>query len=78
MIASMAEKITELPPVTKGRISYPWAEWFDGSAWKLTRGTDFHISPAGFQKQVTVAARVRGLRAVTRSSGDDVFVQAIR
>ena len=76
----MAEKIEELPMIANGGgrpAKYPWAEWLDGSAWKLTRGVDFEPTVATMRQRVLAQAQAQHLKATTRTNGDTLYLQVI-
>lgn len=71
----MAERIKSYesrigrPPV------YPWAEWMDGSAWRIKRGEDFEIEPALMAQAIRVHGRRNGVPASATVDGDAIEFQ---
>jgi hypothetical protein len=59
----MARRI-EAPEAKAGK--YPWAVWFDGTWWELTRGQDFDCEVRSMQSTVSAVARARGLACETK------------
>lgn len=62
----------------KGRRSYDWDTWFDGSVYELERGVDFEVLPESMRSAVHYAAESRGLTIKTQVQGDNIVVQAVR
>lgn len=58
----MAERIDSLPERAGRPPTYPWAEWMDGSAWRIVRGEDFEV------EAVTMAAMIRNRARDARTS----------
>lgn len=72
----MAERITEFSPRRIGRPAlYPWDEWTDGHAWRITRGEDFVSSPKSMGVTLYSHARRKGLDVHIRIDGDAVEFQ---
>ena len=71
----MAKQVTSMPRSKRSGL-YPWSTWLDGNAWQLTQGEDFQPEPETFRAQVHMAAKARGLAAITTRDGDYLFVQA--
>lgn len=61
----MAIKLSEMPAKRGRGHTHPWDVWTDGSAWKVTRGTDY--------PGTTEALRVR-LYAKARELGKDLEI----
>lgn len=58
----MAERIDTIVPSRPGRPAvYPWAEWMDGSAWRISRGEDFSILPDNMGRHLREHARRQGV-----------------
>lgn len=75
----MAERISEFSPRRIGRPAlYPWAEWMDGSAWRITRGEDFEISPKSMAAAVYAHAARQGFSVAVRIDGDAVEFQFVK
>ncbi len=55
---------------------YPWDEWLDGFAWRLTRGEDFVPTSESFRSMAYDAAELRGLKCQTKIDGDSLTIQA--
>lgn len=67
----MAERIEPLK-VRPGRAQrYPWAEWMDGSAWRIKRGVDFDSAAPAMRSVITAAASRRGVRVKTTVPDDE-------
>ena len=73
----MAKRVNTLPKRSRGQ-KYPWDEWMDGSIWSAEKGVDFDTAADSFRALVHNAARVRGLKATTRVSGDEVIFTAVK
>lgn len=71
----MAEVIDQLPP-TKKPARYPWDEWLDGRAWKLTEGEDFNSSARDFSSHVRISAYRRNLVVTIHREGPHLYLQA--
>lgn len=67
----MAERIESLPPVKGRPLIYPWSEWMDGSAWRITHGEDFHVSAATMAQLVRQRGLRHGVSVSARLSGDE-------
>jgi hypothetical protein len=63
----MAEVVTGFTFTRSKRHSYPWNDYFNGKAWKLTRGTDFHCMVEGFRAAAYQAASRHGVRVQTHT-----------
>lgn len=74
----MAEVVDEMPSrAGRGQSQkYPWHEWLDGRVWKLTKGADFEVTVEIMRCAFHNKAKSRGLRVVTTSRGDDLYVQS--
>lgn len=61
---------------TRSNIKYNWAEWTDGSVWKLTKGVDFR-DLTSVQVSCYATARQYGKKAVTRRAegGRVLYIQ---
>jgi hypothetical protein len=71
----MAEIIEAYSFPAKGhRSMYPWDEWLDGQARKLTRPFDFKGSARCLQTNAARVARERGLRIQTRIPDDNTVI----
>lgn len=78
----MAERITELSPRRGGRPPlYPWDEWMDGHAWRITRPADFETPAKSMATTLYVHAARKGVSVSVRILGDDAvefqFSQAV-
>lgn len=63
------------------RSRYPWAEWADGRAWRLSQGEDFDVDVEKFRRTVHSHAKAHGLASVTRMDPADpkvLLVQFLR
>lgn len=58
----MAKRLEAFPEDLRVRTteSYPWDEWFDGSAWELRKGEDYVIKTKSFVSNAQAKARKRG------------------
>jgi len=72
----MAEIIENFPDFGGHYSKYPWSQWFDGRAWKLTRGTDFDSPSPNFDAAIRAKARTKGLKVRICRRGDVIHVQA--
>jgi hypothetical protein len=73
----MAEVVENFPVLYRSRTNgYDWKQLFDGQAWKLEAGEDFHCKMQSFRCQVFNAAKKRALKVVTRIDGDSIYLQA--
>lgn len=54
---------------------YPWVEWMDGSAWRITRGEDFEIAPKSMSAALYAHAARQGSAVRVRIDGDEVEFQ---
>lgn len=76
----MARILEALPEAHKSaRVSkYPLDEWFDGQARELTHGEDFDSKPDSFRNAISGAGRARGIKVLTRKTGEKtVAIQAV-
>lgn len=49
----MATVVKEFPTIKRGRPEvYPYKEWFNGKAWALKQGVDFHVKPESFKAAI--------------------------
>lgn len=73
----MAERIDALGSVRRGRPPlYPWDEWTDGSAWRITRGVDFEVSAQSMASMIRIRANNTGVVASANVvDGDTVEFQ---
>lgn len=72
----MAERISQFSPRRIGRPAlYPWDEWTDGSAWRITRGVDFDISPKSMSGILYGYATRQGSSVKVAVDGDAVEFQ---
>lgn len=72
----MAERIDKFSPRRIGRPAlYPWDEWTDGCAWRITRGSDFEIPTKSMVVNLHSTAARRGLSVSARVDGDAVEFQ---
>lgn len=72
----MAERIGNLPPRRLGRPAiYPWAEWMDGSAWRINRGEDFEVSAETMAQLVRERGRRHGVEVSAYPENDSVAFQ---
>lgn len=56
-----------------GNAKYPWPKWENGSTYRAKLGKDFKgITAESFRRVLTTRALRRGMKAVTRVSGDVV------
>ena len=69
----MAERISDITPLRGRPAMYPWEQWLDGSAWRITRGSDFDISPVSMAAIIRQRAERAGLSATCRRVGDDAL-----
>jgi hypothetical protein len=51
---------------------YPWDEWEDGSAWRITRGEHFEIPPSNMAAVIRSRAHRLGYRASATVDGNAV------
>lgn len=73
----MAEIIEAVSRARGGRRSaYPWDEWLDGQARRLTRGEDFQCLTESFRTMAHTAAKNRGKRIIASVFKDYVEMQA--
>lgn len=70
----MAERIDNLSPVARQRI-YPWAEWLDGSAWRIRRGEDFEVTGDSMATMIRLRASREGGSASCRVVDDGSTVE---
>lgn len=69
----MAERISEFSEPRIGRPAlYPWTDWTDGSAWRITRGEDFEISAKSMAVNLHRTAARRGLSVKAQIDGDSI------
>jgi hypothetical protein len=68
----MAERITTFAPLRGRRPIYPWAEWMDGSAWRITRGEDFTVSPESMAQHIRERGRRYDVEVTAYLDGDAV------
>jgi hypothetical protein len=71
----VAERISSLSPSRSGRPLYPWAEWMDGSAWRIRRGEDFVPPALSMATTLRSQAHRRGVSVTVRLDGDTVEFQ---
>jgi hypothetical protein len=75
----MATRLDGLPPVKRGPSAhvYPWGEWADGGAWRITRGEDFHVTRQVMITQIRSHARRHSLSVTLRFTvaSDDISFQ---
>ncbi len=69
------ERISAFDPSVGRPAKYPWDEWFDGSAWRITRGDHFELEPSNMAAVIRTKAGARNGRAQTRVVGDAVEFQ---
>lgn len=69
----MAERIDQVTPLRGRPAIYPWELWLDGSAWRITRGTDFKIPPLSMAAIIRQAAQRQGMTATCRHVGDETI-----
>ncbi len=72
----MAERLDDFP-FKSWTGKFPWDEWLDGSIWRLKRGEDFDITPAGFRAGMQYNANKRGGKVRTRREGENFVIQFI-
>ena len=61
----MAERVTDFPTPPRQTRRYPWAEWTDGSTWRLVRGVDFDAPVDNFRDRLFSVAKRRNLKVTT-------------
>jgi len=63
----------------RGASKYPWEEWFDGKARRLTQGIDFESDPEHMRRQAYVAAKKKNVKIRTKVVKERkiVYVQAL-
>lgn len=63
----MAERIDNLTFLPGRPAKYPWAEWADGSGWRLTRGVDFasEMTSSAMRGVITSYAARQGVKVQT-------------
>lgn len=72
----MAERIDNLTRRPPRPAIYPWAEWLDGSAWRIRRGEDFEVSAESMAAQIRIRAAREGRTVYARCpDGDTVEFQ---
>jgi hypothetical protein len=72
----VAERITHFSPRRVGRPAlYPWDEWMDGSAWRITRSVDFEITPKSMATTLYAHAARQGRSVKVLIDGDAVEFQ---
>jgi hypothetical protein len=72
----VAERIDSFSPRRIGRPPiYPWSEWMDGCAWRITRGEDFEIAPKSMVVNLHSQAARRGTSVSARMDGDTIEFQ---
>jgi hypothetical protein len=73
----VATKLNDFPS-RKRRSKYPWAEWLDGSTWKLRRGEDFQTTGESMRATAVKAAQAAGknirTQVTTDQDGTEVLV----
>jgi hypothetical protein len=52
------------------RARYPWADWTDGSVWKITQGTDFTVALESMQTQLYLRGKAEDRSCRTRFQHD--------
>jgi len=73
----MASRLREFPKDEKeSEAQYPWGQWLDGSVWKITKDSDFHIGLGGFMYKVYSEASKRDLIVRVKLQDSSVVVQA--
>lgn len=65
------------PPEPGTAPSYPYAEWFNGQQWTLTRGRDFWGPVGLFMRQVRGSANSRRVK-IEMSPGDNGRTLTVR
>jgi hypothetical protein len=74
----MAERIDEFSPRRLGRPPlYPWAEWVDGSTWRITRGEDFEVTAKSMVANLYSHAYRQGLSLEARQDGESIEFQFV-
>ncbi len=71
----LGERIEAFDPRAGRPAKYPWDEWFDGSAWRITRGQHFDLEPSNMAAVIRTKAGNRQGRAQTRVVDDSVEFQ---
>lgn len=71
----MAERIDRI--AQHGRARYPWDEWLDGSAWRISRGVDFDCPVNSMASIIYQRAARGGLTVVVRQRDDSVELQVV-
>ena len=69
-------KVMRAMPDRKRPSKYPWHDWFDGRVRELTVGVDFKTTIECFRSTIGVAAKLRGVKVITRAIGDKLYLQA--
>lgn len=73
----MAEKLDAFPETFGGMRKYPYDKWFDGSVWKLVRGTDFKCQLISMQNCVAAKAARQRVRVRTAIIDGNLIIQMI-
>lgn len=71
----MATKVDSFPSRNGPPSKYPWAEWDDGSIWKIRRGDDFEIPTKSMAVVLYAYATRRGRKVRTIRTDDAVTFQ---
>lgn len=74
----MAERIDNITPLRGRPPLYPWDEWLDGSAWRITQGEDFDVTAETMAQMVRLRASKAGLSATARVRDNTVEFQALK
>jgi hypothetical protein len=68
----VAERIKDFTPRRGRQPIYPWADWMDGSGWRITRGEDFDVSPESMAQQIRERGRQYSVGVTAYLDGEAV------
>lgn len=68
----MATRVARFQPARK---RYPWKTWTNGSAWRATKGKDFHCTIPGFESALYQYSKRKGIPVRVARKGDAVEFQ---
>lgn len=71
----MAERIDNLTRRAGRPALYPWVEWMDGSAWRISQGKDFTVSPESMAQNIRERGRRYGIEVTAYPDGAAVEFQ---
>lgn len=55
-----------------GGSKYPWADWTNGSWWKITKDEDYNLTTDNMRTSLTLHARRHSMKVMVHKRGDSL------